>query len=292
MLMSSACVRMQPDAEEPREPSSASSICLRIDPLTDTQTLELPATFDHGADGIIFSAEDSQPETLEPRPTKRMRIDYEDSEPPAQPMIKRARGRQGKLKGIMNMPIEVFTEITNYLYPLDLISLSRANKFFRQLLMRRSAIQTWRYALSNVPDLPPCPKELCEPQYAALVFSRCCSMCGKQALRPMDPILQVRFCVSCRDQEVVPLRNDEYGVVPTSSALMPARKQRIPCCLRKDLDAYRTEYDAVRLAGGQNVADRWKQNKREEAMLRRRKAEPLAEFIKKMGDDIRTSSRA
>ena len=67
-------------------------------------------------------------------------------------------------------------QISKYLYLLDLILLARANKFFRSMLMSRSAIQTWQHALSNVPGLPPCPKELCEPQYAALVFSKHCSV--------------------------------------------------------------------------------------------------------------------
>lgn len=63
-----------------------------------------------------------------------------------------------------------------HLYPLDLILLVRTNKFFRQLFMRRSAIQVWRSAEGNVIGLPPCPKGLCEPQYAALVFTKTCSV--------------------------------------------------------------------------------------------------------------------
>ncbi|KAG8785335.1 hypothetical protein FRC12_017729 [Ceratobasidium sp. 428] len=239
-----------------------------------------------GADGMTSGAEGSEPETSKPKPGKRTRNDYEDSEPPTQIMVKRARGKQGKLQGVMNMPIEVFTEIAKYLYPLDLILLSRANKFFRQLLMCRSAIQTWRYALSNVPDLPPCPKELCEPQYAALVFSKHCSMCGKQVLRPMDPILQVRLCVSCRDQEIRYPGNGEHGVVSASTTILPQKgRQCHSYCLRKDLHAYRAEYDAVRLADDQNAADCWKQKRRMEVTARWQNAQPLIKFIKKMEEE-------
>ncbi|KAG8711716.1 hypothetical protein FRC09_020459 [Ceratobasidium sp. 395] len=270
---SSARARAQPDPEEARGPPT------------------LPTSSDH--DGVTSSPEDSEPETSKPRPTKRTRGDFEDSETPTQPMIKRVRGKHGKLKGVMNMPIEVFTEIAKYLYPLDLILLSRANKFFRQLLMCRSATQTWRYALSNVPDLPTCPQELCEPQYAALVFSKCCSMCGKQALRPMDPILQVRLCVSCRDQEVCSLGNGEYAAVPTSTAILPQKgRYRDSYCLRKDLYAYRTEYNAVRQADGQNAAYRWEQEQRTRVRARWQNAQPLVKFIKKMeeeqSDDLAT----
>ncbi|KAG8791511.1 hypothetical protein FRC12_008999 [Ceratobasidium sp. 428] len=198
-------------------------------------------------------------------------------------MIERARGKQGELQGLMNMPIEVFTEISKYLYPLDLILLSRANKFFRQLLMSRSTIQTWRYALSNVPGLPPCPVELCEPQYAALMFSKHCSMCGKQALRPMDPDLQVRLCVSCRDQEAQCLGNSVYGAVPTSTTLVPPMGGHSQlCCLRKDLDAYYSEYDVFKQANGLDAAFRWVQQRRREIITRSENARPLAEFIELM----------
>ncbi|KAG8709268.1 hypothetical protein FRC09_000775, partial [Ceratobasidium sp. 395] len=105
---SSARVRTQPDSEEPGELSSTPSVGPRACPLTNTQTLELPTSSDH--DGMTSSAEDSEPETSKPKPGKRTRNDYEDSEPPTQPMVKRARGKQGKLQGVMNMPIEVFTE--------------------------------------------------------------------------------------------------------------------------------------------------------------------------------------
>jgi hypothetical protein len=89
--------------------------------------------------------------------------------------------------------------------------------------MSRSAIHIWRSAERNVPGLPPCPEELCEPQYAALVFSKYCSVsmfidilrklnfdaeywaqtCGNQAPRPMDAMLHVRLCVACRNQQCV-----------------------------------------------------------------------------------------
>ncbi|KAG8772083.1 hypothetical protein FRC12_003252 [Ceratobasidium sp. 428] len=234
----------------------------------------------------MSSTEDTEPGTSKYRPSKRIRKSRQDSEAPAQSIVKRARGKQGGLQGLMNMPIEVFTEISKYLYPLDLILLSRANKFFRRLLMSRSAIQTWRYALSNVPGLPPCPMELCEPQYAALVFSKNCSMCGKQALRPMDPVLQVRLCVSCRDQEVQCPVNSVYGLVPTSTTLVPQKGGHINlCCLRKDLDAYHSEYDAVKQANGHDAALRWAQKRRQEIIARLENAAPLIQFVEMMEEE-------
>ncbi|KAG8739682.1 hypothetical protein FRC10_005278 [Ceratobasidium sp. 414] len=218
-------------------------------------------------DESVF-AEDPEPEAAKPKTRKRVRKDRQGSDAPIEPPIKRSRGKQGKLKGIMNMPIEVFTEvgrgllkrpltidymslskqIAKYLYPLDLILLSRANRFFRQLLLNRSATQTWQHALSNVDGLPPCPEELCEPQYAALMFTKYCSMCGKQAPRPMDPKLLVRLCVTCRDQH--------------------------------DAAALNSELNAIQVAGNRMVISSWIARKKREIEQRTKNAQPLIEFLK------------
>ncbi|KAG9110385.1 hypothetical protein FRC07_008198, partial [Ceratobasidium sp. 392] len=89
---------------------------------------------------------------------------------------KRVRGRQGGLKGLMKMPIEIFTEIAYLLTPSDLIALSWSSKFFRTILLQRSAVKMWRRAESNVSGLPPCPAGMCEPQYAVLVFAKYCTL--------------------------------------------------------------------------------------------------------------------
>lgn len=54
--------------------------------------------------------------------------------------------------------------------------LARSNKFFWNLLMHRSAIHIWHGVMRNVPDLPPCPPDMSEPQYLALIYSRNCSV--------------------------------------------------------------------------------------------------------------------
>ncbi|KAJ1302408.1 hypothetical protein OPQ81_002726 [Rhizoctonia solani] len=55
------------------------------------------------------------------------------------PLKKRVKGKQGGLQGIMKMPIEVFMEIAPYVNPGDLITLIRTNKFFRAMLLNRTA---------------------------------------------------------------------------------------------------------------------------------------------------------
>ncbi|KAG9081331.1 hypothetical protein FRC06_005631 [Ceratobasidium sp. 370] len=258
---------------------------------TAVEESRAPSVLPTSSDYDAVASEESEFETAKPRARKRARKDYQGSDVPMEPLAKRVRGKQGKLKGLMNMPTEVFAEIAKYLYPLDLILLARANKFFRQLLMNRSAIQTWRSALSNVPGLPPCPKELCEPQYAALVFSKYCSMCGKQAPRPMDPILQVRLCTSCRDQEAKLPNNDEVGLVFVSFTLV-SQKGGARWCLRRDSVAYYNELNTVRLTGDQKAMKEWSDNRRREVDARRKNAQPLIEFINRVearqSDDLAT----
>jgi hypothetical protein len=49
--------------------------------------------------------------------------------------------------------------------------------------MSRSAAFIWKAALENVPNLPPCPDDLNEPQWVDLVFGRNCHVrpiqCGR-----------------------------------------------------------------------------------------------------------------
>ncbi|KAG9077510.1 hypothetical protein FRC06_008874, partial [Ceratobasidium sp. 370] len=236
-------------------------------------------TFDPGPDASMF-AEDSEPEVAKPKTRKRVRKERQGSDASVEPPIKRGRGNRGKLKGLMNMPIEVFTEIAKYLYPLDLILLSRANKFFRQLLLSRTATQTWRHVLTNVDGLPPCPEELCEPQYAALMFTKYCSMCGKQAPRPMDPRLLVRLCVTCRDQQVCHVAQEDFGLIPMSSTILPAKKgRRYWFCLRHDATALHGELDALRLAGDRMATSLWIKRKKQEMEQRTNNAQPLIKFL-------------
>ncbi|CAE6431618.1 unnamed protein product [Rhizoctonia solani] len=80
---------------------------------------------------------------------------------------------KGKLSGMFSLPIEVFIEIIRHVALPDLLSLSRSSKFFHQMLMTRSAasLGIWRAAVENVPGLPACPKDLCEPQCVGQVSS-------------------------------------------------------------------------------------------------------------------------
>ncbi|CUA68903.1 hypothetical protein RSOLAG22IIIB_08151 [Rhizoctonia solani] len=142
---------------------------------------------------------DQSEDEEQPPPRKRQRTSTKSSTKTIRK--KQVRGKQGGLAGLVNMPIDIFTEITAYLFPIDIISLSRANKSFRRLLMDRSSIHIWHSTMRNVRGLPPCPPDLSEPHYLSLLFSKHCTMCGQPLRCRMDEVLRVRFCVTCRDEQ-------------------------------------------------------------------------------------------
>ncbi|KAH7320495.1 hypothetical protein B0J17DRAFT_685387 [Rhizoctonia solani] len=159
---------------------------------------------------------------------------------------------KGKLSGVLALPIEVFMEIIQYLALPDVLSLSRSNKFFRQMLMTRSAatLFVWRTAVQNVPGLPPCPKDLCEPQYAALIYSKHCSMCGTSVVRPMDPYLNVRLCKDCTEIHIIHINELEDPmlgslVYQSSITRMKASRYGMQTCLIRDVEEMRKWHEEV-----------------------------------------------
>ncbi|KAJ1305348.1 hypothetical protein OPQ81_000363 [Rhizoctonia solani] len=214
-------------------------------------------------------------------------------EPEPAPALKRARrlnARQGlhsnkasgKL-GLMNIPVEVLIEIARYVHPLDLIMLSRVNKFFRELFMDKRSAMIWRSARENVPGLPPCPDDVCEPQYAAMIFTKRCSMCGGYAPREMDPALLVRLCVHCRDQELVDInRVTDATLLMISRGVVPGRTHRwTSWCLYKEARAVKIKLNELTEAGDQEALDKWKEERRKIVRARKRTSEPLSKWLQK-----------
>jgi hypothetical protein len=105
----------------------------------------------------------------------------------------RSRARKGGLSLLPTMSLDVLFEVSftpclvyiqlnhypsqqifGFLKPLDLLSLARTSKAFRNLLMRKSNAFIWRASRSLIPNLPECPPDLSEPQYACLAFDPHC----------------------------------------------------------------------------------------------------------------------
>ncbi|KZT29042.1 hypothetical protein NEOLEDRAFT_694464 [Neolentinus lepideus HHB14362 ss-1] len=109
----------------------------------------------------------------------------------------------GKLKCLLDMPLDVFYEIVFHLTPLDLLQLSRVSKQFRKEFMTRRKKHLWATVRQkNFPDLPECPLELQEPQYANLLFEHNCMGCGHSPSKMLDWALFRRYCKKCYDSHV------------------------------------------------------------------------------------------
>ncbi|TRM61380.1 hypothetical protein BD626DRAFT_599428 [Schizophyllum amplum] len=73
----------------------------------------------------------------------------------------------GRLRQVMDLPVDLLYEIFQYVWPPSLLNLSRATKAFRNLLMSRSARHIWQSSLARVDGLPPVPTDMTEPEECA-----------------------------------------------------------------------------------------------------------------------------
>ncbi|KAI0341464.1 hypothetical protein BDW22DRAFT_1359036 [Trametopsis cervina] len=107
------------------------------------------------------------------------------------------RGSRGKLRFMLEMPLDIVMEICCYLSPKDLLHLSRTSKETRTFFMSRGSIQCWKEARLSVPGLPPCPPDLSEPQYANLMFDTRCHACLQPNSQHIYWQCRVRWCRKC-----------------------------------------------------------------------------------------------
>ncbi|KAG1746741.1 uncharacterized protein EDB91DRAFT_112922 [Suillus paluster] len=110
-------------------------------------------------------------------------------------------------------------QILSFLHPMDLLNLSRTSKDFRNLLLRRSSASAWKIARLQIEDLPGCPPDMSEPQYANLVFYPHCHDCDKVVRNVLWP-LRVRYCPRCIDENTVN-RWSPHGRIPSFDFDLP-----------------------------------------------------------------------
>ncbi|CAE6506851.1 unnamed protein product [Rhizoctonia solani] len=173
------------------------------------------------------------------------------------------------LSGLLKLPIELFTRIMHDLRPIDILTLSRTCKPFRNILMRRSSASIWKRAAENLPyDLPPCPPWLDMPQYISVVYTNACSACGGKASPKKSkgdlefhPILLVRLCKTCQPNvliraEDIPKQLRELvmiahvNIVPGPGATMSSgdyalrtQVQKIENDYKRHKERFRHDYD-------------------------------------------------
>ncbi|KLO05498.1 hypothetical protein SCHPADRAFT_862357 [Schizopora paradoxa] len=113
----------------------------------------------------------------------------------------RRRGTiRGKLSKLLEMPMEIFTEVACYMTPEDLLNLARTSAGLREILMSKSSKRVWQAARTVQGTIPPCPSDLSEPQYADLLFGKGCSFCHEPRTRRVDVTLRSRACKKCSSE--------------------------------------------------------------------------------------------
>lgn len=77
----------------------------------------------------------------------------------------------------MVIAVAEFTfQIFGHLWLQDILNLSRTTKYFRRILMHRSAKFVWKAAQENVPDLPSVPPGMVVPQWTNLLYEQTCNV--------------------------------------------------------------------------------------------------------------------
>ncbi|KAF9074120.1 hypothetical protein BDP27DRAFT_1288092 [Rhodocollybia butyracea] len=140
------------------------------------------------ADDFVLSSDESEVEKFEAKY-------YEVN--PVTVGKKGNRGKRGQLKNFQTFPLDIVLEIFSYLEPLDVLRLSRTSRDMRTFLMTRNNTIIWRTARSNVPDFPPLPSDLSEPQYASLAFDSYCRICSHKPCENIIWQCRVRCCNKC-----------------------------------------------------------------------------------------------
>ncbi|KAL1728435.1 hypothetical protein EV714DRAFT_215176 [Schizophyllum commune] len=82
----------------------------------------------------------------------------------------------GKLKLLVEMPLDILYEIFGHLDPQSLLHVSYTSKALRAILITRNSRSVWRKCISADPDFPPKPDNLNEPQWTEVLLGNTCSV--------------------------------------------------------------------------------------------------------------------
>ncbi|TFK95860.1 hypothetical protein BDV98DRAFT_537224 [Pterulicium gracile] len=165
--------------------------------------------------GSESDGEDAQTFSRSAQTSKKRKTTHDsDAEATASPAKRKGKSRWrnlGRLRALLDMPLDIVGEITSYLLPLDMLHLSRVSEHFRELFSPYKNKQAWVSARQNIPALPDCPADLNEGQYASLMFEHHCQECDASRGNIEDYALYIRLCKRCHNERVkkgtVVLRN-------------------------------------------------------------------------------------
>ncbi|KAI5834893.1 hypothetical protein K523DRAFT_368757 [Schizophyllum commune Tattone D] len=105
----------------------------------------------------------------------------------------------GKLKLLVEMPLDILYEIFGHLDPQSLLHVSYTSKALRAILITRNSRSVWRKCISADADFPPKPDNLNEPQWTEVLLGNTCSYCNRPSSCALWPF-SVRTCDRCLGQ--------------------------------------------------------------------------------------------
>ncbi|CAE6455649.1 hypothetical protein BN14_03698 [Rhizoctonia solani AG-1 IB] len=222
-------------------------------------------------------------------PKAKVQVEQEQEPAPARKRPRRSGPKsipQGndtlETRLLVNLPVEVLIEIARYVHPLDLIMLSRVNKFLRELFMDKRSALIWSSARENLPGLPGCPDEVSEPQYAAMLFTKRCSTCGGYAPREMNPVLLIRLCAHCWVEELVDVnRVTDSSLVSAIGGPVPGQSRSWKYwCLYSEARAVKIKLNELTEIKDEEALRQWKEERHNLVATKRQNATALTTWLR------------
>ncbi|KAG8908985.1 hypothetical protein FRB99_000088 [Tulasnella sp. 403] len=100
------------------------------------------------------------------------------------------------------IPVEIFLQICEDLALGDLRNLCLINRRFRHVLTSKTCRRYWQASLTKIEDLPACPPDLNEMQYANLLYGTDCYKCSKAGSK-FHFFFRVRYCTACYKKNIL-----------------------------------------------------------------------------------------
>ncbi|GAA5829145.1 hypothetical protein JCM3766R1_000993 [Sporobolomyces carnicolor] len=182
-------------------------------------------------DAREYSEDDQEGEVFAP---KRKKPRTSNAKAKRKPSV---RVRKGKLQSMVELPLDVWYMIAEYLDPPSLLYLGRANKAMRSVFASKRSQGLWNIAKRSVhlPELE--STDLNDLALASLLYDRDCHICGKKARAVLvDYSLRKRWCKKCRSASLI-LGSRLHTLIPAISLYTPE------CTLRTSQGLMRNNMD-------------------------------------------------
>ncbi|KIO30657.1 hypothetical protein M407DRAFT_20372 [Tulasnella calospora MUT 4182] len=130
---------------------------------------------------------------------------------------KDSQQERGQLWNIFErLSLDAIYTVFSHLHPTDLLRVARTSRLLRSHLMSKSSTAVWKEArLKAERQVPECPLDQSEPQWAYLLYTRDCSCCDKTNIAKIDWYHRVRLCRKCSfSGKIMVLRRNAAKALP------------------------------------------------------------------------------